>query len=429
VTALAQSSVRDARWDELIAAEPAVDAALARKFGSLHPDKRAELIREAEIELIDRWERGDTAWPYSPAAWLVTAVANRACDHANKIKRRATDAAGLAGTDYESGAAPAAEADHERALAEENARGLYALLSPTQRHIAVLRFSAGLEPRVIAKQLRLSRRAVYRHLDAITTRLHGPAQELAAGEFPAAWEKLVCGHVAGTLSPRDSAKATALLKSNSDAQLFALGLQRAGEQLAALIPPTALLTPPETANPIARVAERVDDALTSAREALENSTVALKHQITNLFGRAAEAAPALASSPRSGLGPIIASCVVAGGGTVCAISGTTPAEFADIFGQKKPEVARKQHEREPARHGPATPPAPPPTRQPAPNKPPAASTAPPPAAPAPPPKPTASPAQQQFGIERPQPTAPASPAPAPQPGGDDGGTSQFGIER
>ncbi|MCA1701510.1 MAG: sigma-70 family RNA polymerase sigma factor, partial [Actinobacteria bacterium] len=317
MNALTQTD-RDGRWDELIAAESAVDAALARKFGSLQADRRAELIRDAEIELIERWERGDTAWPHSPAAWLVTAVGNRACDHANKTKRRATDAAGLAGTDYESGAAPAAEADHERGLAEENARGLYALLSPTQRHIAVLRFSAGIEPRLIAKQLKLSRRAVYRHLDAITTRLHAPAEQLAAGEFPAAWEKLVCGHVAGTLSPRNRAKAAALLESNTDAQLYALGLQRAGEQLAALIPPAALLAPPETANPIARVAERVDDALIGAREASENATAALKHQFANVFGRAAEAAPALASSPRSGLGPLIASCVVAGGGTVCA---------------------------------------------------------------------------------------------------------------
>ena len=425
MSAIAQKSERDARWDELIGAERAVEAALARKFGSLRVEKRAELIRDAELELIEQWSAGTASWPADPAAWLVRAVGNDARDLAKRKKRRATEAAGVAGADFEAGAAPAAEADHERLLAEENARGLYALLSPTQRHIAVLRFSAGLEPRTIAKQLKLSRRAVYRHLNAIASRLRAPAAELVDGDFPNAWGELIFGHVAGTLSPRDRAKAAALLEANSDARLFALQLQRAGDQLAALIPPTALLAPPESSNPLARMADRLDGLVIGIREAIENSAAAVKQQVVNAFGRTVDVTPVIASSPRSGAGAILASCVLASGGTVCVITGTTPDEFADIFGQQQnPKITRKAPTRKPMRAPVTATARPTPTPRPKPRPKPRVTAAPTPRqAPTPPPQQAPTPPPDQAspsaappavtGDFGPQPEAPAQPAPAP----------------
>jgi len=325
----------------------------------------------------------------------------------------------------------AAEAEHERALSLENAQGLYALLSPTQRHIAVLRFSAGLEPRAIAKQLKLPRRTVYKHLDAISNRLRVPAGELAAGNFPRAWDELIRGHVAGTLLPHDRAKAAALLQTNTDAQLFALQLHRAGDQLAALITPAALLEAPEIHGPLGRIPDRASDLAGAAREAIENAAATIKHQAANLSGRVAETVPAIASSPRSGAGAILASCVLAaGGGTVCVITGTTPNDLAEIFGQEnKPKLAREPPPRKPAAAVPVAAtarPTPLPRRRPkrpAPEPPPAA-----PRAPAPTTAPAPSPGQEFDPLAGSAQAAPqvAAPAPAPAPPPELSGGGEFG---
>src|SRR4051812_43891103 len=153
---VAEGNDRAARWDELIAAERCVEAALAHKFGSVPSEERAQMIRDAEIELMNGWQCGETAWPDDVACWLVECAGHDACDRHRQTKRRATEPAGVAGADFEAGAAPGIDAELERIFAEENARGLYALLSPQQRNIAALRYSADLEPKQIAKLLKLS---------------------------------------------------------------------------------------------------------------------------------------------------------------------------------------------------------------------------------------------------------------------------------
>jgi RNA polymerase sigma factor (sigma-70 family) len=419
VNPVAQPTERDARWGELVAMETRLLRRLARRFQELSVDQLRELIRDAQLDLIEKWESGKVDWPGNPGRWLERAAIRDGLDLLKTTRRRDTKAAGAPDTDFESGVAAAAEVVHEHVLAEENALGLYVLLSPTQRHIALLRFSASMGPKEIAEHLKLSRRTVYRHLDAITARLRAPTAELIDGEFPSAWDELITGHVAGTLTTRDQAKAAALLQANSDAQLFALGLQRAGEQVAALVPPAALLSPTASSNRLARTVDRLGDLAAGMRDAIENSLAAVKHHVATLAGRAAEAAPAIAST-RSGAGALLASCVLASGGTVCVITGTTPGDLGDIFGQQpKAKIARKAPERTPTRAAvtatsrPA--PAPKPKPRPRPRVAPArsaqqaATPAPNQAAPSPAP----SSVTGDFGA---QPEAPAQPAPAPTDG-------------
>jgi len=61
VRPVAEQTVRADRWDELIAAEGVVAQALAKTFGSLPAERRAELIRDAELELIEKWQAGEVA--------------------------------------------------------------------------------------------------------------------------------------------------------------------------------------------------------------------------------------------------------------------------------------------------------------------------------------------------------------------------------
>lgn len=288
-----------------------------------------------------------------------------------------------------------------------------AKLTPRDRNIIQLVWAQRQRRAAVAGALGVSERVVKKTIEKAGSRLESTLIASCGGGCGAAEQDLVRRHAFNyrTLTDVEHAQAIEHLQSCGDcARLFSrLGEVRLG---VASLTPLPLTTRPRVAE---RVAERFNGAVDWTRD-----------QLTTGYHRAYELS---VSPPPFRPGAALASvgaCAVAAGGGYCIEQALPPIQALN-----RPAAERSQSEPEPVKEEtqpeaqappsalpappqlPATPsPSPEPAPQPEP-RPPAPAPAPPPAQEAPAP---AAP-QEDFGIERAQPSAPPQPSPAPSGGG------------
>lgn len=286
-----------------------------------------------------------------------------------------------------------------------------AKLTPRDRNIVQLVWGQRLKRASVAGTLGVSERVVKRTIEKAGPRLESTLVKSCGGGCGSAQESLVRRHAFNhpTVSEVEREQALAHLQACPDcARLFSrLDEIRLG---------VAALTPVPVAAPGVgeRVADRFGGLIDSTRD-----------QATSAYHRAYELS---ASPPPFRPGAAMASvgaCVVAAGGGYCIQQAIPPIpalkEPVDAA-EPKDQPANAPEEENPAAAPPVESPAPPqlPTEPAPPTPPPAPQAATPEAPPAPPPSqeaPAPAAPQEDFGIERSQPSEPAQPSPAPSGGG------------
>jgi hypothetical protein len=302
----------------------------------------------------------------------------------------------------------------ERVLADEEARRVRLMvdeLGGVVGAVLKLRLERGLEPREIREHLGLTdrqyRRAAERAAKALT-------EQFAIFESDA-WERrrrsLLSACLLGIATERQEAKARRLVADDPYSRALLGELRQVGERAAALLPaPAAAADVPSG---------RTAELLVAAKEQLSDLVAGAKHNAAALAHRATDPTPLAGARPGAAVAAV-AGCLVAGGGTYCAMEGV-PEPLVRPLGveqqQRPPEETERakvpaEHPSPPVVPAQPPPPAPMPDAQQQPVAP-VEQTAPEPPPPPPPP-------EQEFepiggaaaaAPPAPEPTAPAKPAP------------------
>jgi DNA-directed RNA polymerase specialized sigma24 family protein/outer membrane biosynthesis protein TonB len=409
------SSSRSRTADEYVHHRSAVLRALAARHRQLDADTRAELYHDAWTSVLKR--RADGVEIEDLRSYLVGAASKLAAkkvygaDSRRRITFDPQESPFVAVADRSS-------TPEERVLADDEARRVRLMvdeLGGVVGAVLKLRLDQGLEPREIREHLGLTDRQYRRAAERAAKAL---MQQFALFESDA-WEKrrrsLLSACLMGIASERQAAKARRLVSEDPYSRALLGELRQVGERAAAMLP----LPAAATGAPSGRVAE----LLAAAKEQLTDLVVGAKQNAASLAHRVTDPTP-LAGARPGAAAAAVAGCLMAGGGTYCAVEGVPDPlvrplgiEQQQARAEEKPPRTETQaaHPPPPVVTTPITeqappPPAPEPEPHPAPAEPP---PAPEPAPPPPPPEnefePTGATSASQAA-PRPKPPRPAPPA-------------------
>lgn len=393
--------------------------ALAGRHRLLDADARAELYHDAWASVLKR--RADGVEIEDLRSYLIGAASKLAAKriYGADSRRRIT-------FDPQEGpfvaVADRSSTPEERVLADEEARRVRLMvdeLGGVVGAVLKLRLEQGLEPREIREHLGLTERQYRRAAERAAKAL---MQQFALFESDA-WERrrrsLLSACLMGIASERQAEKARRLVSEDPYSRALLGELRQVGERAAAMLPLPAMTS----GVPSGRTAE----LLAAAKQQLSDVVTGAKHNAAALAHRATDPTPLAGARPGAAVAAV-AGCLMAGGGTYCAMEGV-PEPLVRPLGIEQEQPRRDAPERadaptEPASPAPLAAPAPEPAPAPQPPPEPAAPEQPAAVEPEPPPQPPESEFEPIGGAATasPPPAAPkpAKPAPPAGPAGEFG---------
>lgn len=414
--------------------EPAVMGMLSARHRDLDHDGRYEIYHEAWAAVLKRRAAGVEI--ESLECYLVGAADKLASKRVYGADARRRVTFDPMDSPFARVADPG-ETPAERALANDEARRLRLLideLGPAEQAILKLRLDLGLEPAEIRSRLGLSERAYRRAVEQAGKALLAQFEAFDSGDWARRKRSLLCACVLGVASERQRERARRLVQEDPCCRAMMSELRELGGR--------AALALPLPAGPLADAAAgdggRAAELVASVQQHVGDLVARVKEHAAGAATRAADPTPFAGARPGT-VASVLAGCLAAGGGALCAVEGGIPDPLRPALGleraaqpneraqQRAPEPERPAPSPAPVANAPA-PPAEPPA--PAPN---AAPTA-PAAAPSPPPPPTPEREFQPAGAAQPgavpalraPPAAPAPPAPSPAPRTRAGGGGESG---
>lgn len=444
--------------------ERVVLAMLAMRYRTLDPDGRRELYHEAWASVLQRRREGVQV--DSLRAYLIGAADKLASKRVHGADARRRQTFDPSSSRFAS-LADAGEQPDEVVMAADEARRVHMFieeLDQAERALLKLRLDSGLDPTEIRERLGLTERQYRRTAERAGKALLAQFRAFDRGEWARGKRSLLCACVMGIASENQRERARRLVDEDPCCRAMMSELRELGGHAAALLPlPVGTVTMASANDGLAhRTTELLGDvkggvadlaarlghgptggggakdrtltALSNMKRQAGETLVGAKQHATSSYVRVADPTPVAGARPGAAAA-IVASCVVAGGGTYCAAQGVPESlgvpvglDRSQADGKRASDAPGKEREDAPS-PSPAPPvlPADPPVQQEPSAAPPGVD---PPAAPlvqpSPPPavpenefEPTPQAASPQTPAATPAPSTPATPGPV------QGGSREF----